>query len=326
MYLVSILVPVYKVEGFIERCARSLFEQSYRNLEFVFVDDCSPDDSIGVLHRVIKDYPQRENAIRIVHHDHNRGLAASRNTALDNAIGEFICAVDSDDWLELNAIEKLVNKQIETSADIVAGNMMMHMVDGDQPFFETKCHSKQELVLLQLQKSWDHTLCRKLIRRSLYEENRIRCIEGCDMTEDRYQMAQLTYFAGSYAQIEDIIYHYERRNESSIMAQKGMEIKFKKDFQYLMNWRGIKVFFSDKEDVYYREATEKTLHFAKKFLTRTVVLNSKEWYDRLAAFLDKEEKEFQTMFGWTTKGIRGLYKHCFFLVEMTYRLKHNDPD
>ena len=224
MYLVSILVPVYKVEGFIERCARSLFEQSYRNLEFVFVDDCSPDDSIGVLQRVIKDYPQRENAIRIVHHDHNRGLAASRNTALDNAIGEFICAVDSDDWLELNAIEKLVNKQIETSADIVAGNMMMHMVDGDQPFFETKCHSKQELVLLQLQKSWDHTLCRKLIRRSLYEENRIRCIEGCDMTEDRYQMAQLTYFAGSYAQIEDIIYHYERRNESSIMAQKGMEI------------------------------------------------------------------------------------------------------
>ena len=98
MYLVSILVPVFNVEGYIERCARSLFEQTYSNLEFVFVDDCSPDDSMKILGRIVEDYPIRKDAVRIIRHDHNRGLAASRNTALDNASGFFVCTVDSDDW------------------------------------------------------------------------------------------------------------------------------------------------------------------------------------------------------------------------------------
>ena len=321
MYLVSVLVPIYKVEGYIERCARSLFEQSYQNLEFVFVDDCSPDDSIGVLDRVLNDYPERRNSVRIVHHDRNRGLAASRNTALDNATGLFVCAVDSDDWLELDAIEKMVNKQKESSADIVACNMMMHTADGDQPFFETKCNNKEELVLLQLQKTWDHTVCRKLIRRSLYEDNGVRCLEGYDMTEDRYQMALLTYFAGSYAQIDDIAYHYDRRNENSIMAQKETDKVLRKNYQYLMNWRGIKEFFSDKEDVFYREATKQTVLFAKKYYSQAVVMNSKEWYYQLASFLDREDKEFQASFGWTTTGVKGAFKHCFFLVEMVYRAR-----
>lgn len=321
MYLVSVLVPVYKVEGYIERCARSLFEQTYPNLEYVFVDDCSPDDSIQILHRVIKDYPNREKNVLIVRHDRNRGLASSRNSALDNASGMFVCAVDSDDWLELDAIEKLVKKQQETSADIVAGNMIMHTNDGDQPFFETKCNSKEELVLLQLQKSWDHTVCRKLIRRSLFEDHGIRCLEGCDMTEDRYQMAQLTYFADSYAQIDDLIYHYERRNEGSIMAQKVMEKRLRKDFQYLKNWQGIKNFFADKETVFFKEANEKTIQFGKRYLIRTIENNSKEWYNQMVSFLDQERKEFQDAFGWTTKGIRGFYKHCFPLVEGTYKLR-----
>ena len=104
MYLVSILVPVYKVEDYIERCARSLFEQTYSNLEFIFVDDCSPDDSVEILGRIMDDYPARKEAVRIIRHNHNRGSAASRNTALDNGSGEFVFAVDSDDWLELDGL------------------------------------------------------------------------------------------------------------------------------------------------------------------------------------------------------------------------------
>ena len=321
MCLVSVLVPIYKVEGYIERCARSLFEQSYQNLEFVFVDDCSPDGSIGILQRVLGDYPERSSAVKIVHHDCNRGLAASRNTALDNATGMFVCAVDSDDWLELDAIEKLVKKQRESSADIVACNMMMHTPDGDQPFIETKCNNKEELVLLQLQKTWDHTVTRKLIRRALYEDNGVRCIEGCDMTEDRYQMALLTYYAGSYAQIDDIVYHYERRNESSIMAQKETDKVLRKNYQYLMNWHGIKDFFSDKENIYYTEATKQTVMFAKKYYSQTVAWGSKEWYRRLVSYLDREDSKFQSAFGWTTTGVKGAYKHSFFLVEMAYKAK-----
>lgn len=321
MYLVSILVPVYKVEGYIERCARSLFEQTYSNLEFVFVDDCSPDGSVNVLRKVIKDYPAREERIRIIRHEQNKGLAAARNTALDHATGEFVCVVDSDDWMELDAIELLVGKQLESSADIVAGNAVMHMTDGEVPFFEKKCVSKEELVLQQMQRTWDHAIWRRIIKRSLYENHHIRCIEGCDMTEDRYQMVQLTYFAESYALINDVIYHYERRNECSIMAQKDKDKVLGRDYQYLRNWLGIREFFSDKETVFYEKATEKTLLYAKQFLTTAVKLGSKEWYNLIASFLDKENKKDQVSVGWTTTGLKGLLLHSYGFLCIYFKTK-----
>lgn len=320
MYLVSVLVPVYKVEPYIERCVRSLFEQTYPELEYIFVDDCTPDKSIDILKDTLRDYPLRSNQVKIIKHEFNRGLAASRNTALDNASGEFVCAVDSDDWLELNAVELLVNRQLETDADIVAGGMMMHQLDGDFPFVEKEYNSKNDVVLRQLEKSWDHTVCRKLIRRSLYEQNHIRCMEGCDMTEDRYQMAQLAYYADSYASIEDIIYHYERRNEGSIMAQKNRERVLGRNYQYLQNWMGIRSFFSDKERVYYEKASMETLLFARQFLSTIVKLKSKQWYSHLACILDQEHPDEQELVGWTTKGIKGIYLHSFNLVELNYQI------
>ena len=109
--LVSILVPVYKVEKYIERCARSLFEQSYENLEYVFVDDCSPDDSVQILERIIKNYPLRAERVHIIRHEKNKCLLEARKTAIKYSNGEFLSHVDSDDWLEPNAIEMLMQKQ-----------------------------------------------------------------------------------------------------------------------------------------------------------------------------------------------------------------------
>ena len=319
MYRVSILIPVYGVEKYIERCARSLFEQTYADLEFIFVNDCSPDQSVDVLRKVISDYPAREKGVSIISHQHNRGLAAARNTALDHATGEFVCVVDSDDWMEFDAIERLVNKQMETSADIVAGNVIMHMVDGDVPFYEGEFTSKVDFVLRQMQRSWDHSIWRRIIRRSIYEDYHIRCIEGCDMTEDRYQMVQLAYYAASFAKIDEIVYHYERRNESSIMAQKDKDKVFGRNYQYLRNWLGIREFFSDKEPVYYQEATKQTMLFANEFLTLIIKRNSKEWYDRIASILDKEDESTQNLAGWYTKGIKGVFCHSFFLREADYQ-------
>ena len=319
-YTVSILVPIYGVEQYIERCSRSLFEQTYPDLEFVFVDDCSPDGSVDVLRRVIKDYPMREERVSIIRHQHNKGLAAARNTALDHATGEFICVVDSDDWMELDAVERLVNKQLETSADIVAGNMVMHMKEGDVPFYERKYSSKEELVLQQMQKTWDHTIWRRIIRRSLFEDHHIRCIEGCDMTEDRYQMVQLAYYADSYAQIDDIVYHYERRNEGSIMAQKAKNKILRRNYQYFRNWLGIRNFFADKEPVFYKEATERAMEFARVFLTSTVKHDSKDWYGRLASILDKEEESNQELVGWPIKGFKGLFCRSFYWAEVNFKI------
>ena len=119
--LVSVLVPVYGVEKYIAECAGSLFSQTWQNIEYVFVDDCSPDRSIEVLRQVIAEYPHRERQVRIVRQDRNRGLGAARNRAVEESSGEYLMHVDSDDRITPNAVEKLVAAAMETSADIVDG-------------------------------------------------------------------------------------------------------------------------------------------------------------------------------------------------------------
>ncbi|MCS2593772.1 glycosyltransferase family 2 protein [Bacteroides thetaiotaomicron] len=97
--LVSVIVPVYRAEKFIQRCARSLFEQTLEEMEFVFVNDCTPDSSMVILRGDNKkEYPNRARQIRIVEHDQNKGSATARNTGLDNAHGSYIIYCDSDDW------------------------------------------------------------------------------------------------------------------------------------------------------------------------------------------------------------------------------------
>ena len=79
---VSVIVPVYKVEKFIEKCAVSLFSQTLQDVEFIFVDDASPDNSIQIVKKCIREYPQRESQIKILTHEANKGLPAARNTGL----------------------------------------------------------------------------------------------------------------------------------------------------------------------------------------------------------------------------------------------------
>ena len=150
MCKVSVLVPVFRVEKYIERCARSLFEQTYSNLEFVFVNDSPDDQSIDVLQRVIEDYPDRVGSIKIINHDSNRGVAAARNTLLDNATGDFVSWVDSDDWLESNAIELLIQKQQRTNSDVVSGNIHMHYDDYVRDLMEKQYSDKDQMLLQQL--------------------------------------------------------------------------------------------------------------------------------------------------------------------------------
>lgn len=90
MLKISILTPIYGVEKYIEQCARSLFEQSYASIEYIFVDDCTPDKSIGILQSLLKEYPGRAQQVRIIHHDRNRGVGAARQTALMAATGDYL--------------------------------------------------------------------------------------------------------------------------------------------------------------------------------------------------------------------------------------------
>lgn len=208
MPYVSVLVPIYGVEKYIERCAVSLFEQTYDNIEYVFVDDCSPDNSIQVLEDVLVKYPKRINQVRIIHHNQNRGISAARNTAVNLCSADFLMHVDSDDYLEKDAVEKLVAKQIDTGADIVMGDAIQHSSGRKLSVRDGEPTDRMDLVKFYIRVGTEKMLWGRLFRASLYKDYSVRELEGCDWCDDIQVLSILYYLSKSVAVINDVIYHY----------------------------------------------------------------------------------------------------------------------
>lgn len=125
MPAVSLIVPVYKVEAYIGRCARSLFGQTMKDLEYIFIDDCSPDRSIDILQEVLEGFPERKAQVKIHRMPRNGGQAAVRVTGIALATGDYIAHCDSDDSFAPDACEKMYRKAVEEQADIVVCDFLM---------------------------------------------------------------------------------------------------------------------------------------------------------------------------------------------------------
>ena len=110
---VSVIIAVYGAEKYIERCARSLFEQTLNDIEYIFVDDCSPDKSIEILISVLDDYPHRKKQVRIIRNHSNLGVGGTRTVGMKAATGDYLIHCDPDEGVEHNMYELLYNKAIE---------------------------------------------------------------------------------------------------------------------------------------------------------------------------------------------------------------------
>ena len=214
-YKVSICVPVYGVEKYIERCAKSLFEQTYHNIEYIFVNDCTKDKSIDILLQVLSEYQNRKKQVKIINHDCNRGLAAARNTAIDAVTSDFLIHVDSDDWIERNAVELLVKKQIETGADYVMANHIQNLGTYKIYWKRPQILNPRQLSLLLVKRKMPCNVYGQLFHISLYRDHGIRVAEGVNMGEDFQQVPRLAYYATKIAAIDEFIYHNENTNETS---------------------------------------------------------------------------------------------------------------
>lgn len=322
MYKVSILVPVYGVERFIERCARSLFEQTYQNLEFVFVNDCTLDRSVEILQKVMADYPDRKDMVRIIDHEKNKGLAASRNTGLDGSVGEFVCCVDSDDWLEMDAIELLVKKQLESEADIVSGNYLVHYENEERLWLSKDCQMKEEMVLNMMQRTWDHFVAGRLVRRSLFVVNGLRWNEGCDAAEDRYMMTLLAYHSNVYSHVNQVVYHYNRSNANAITSIGDRNRCFRNNRQELSNLLSFEQFFKDKEPVYQRESAWCVMEQLEFNLQTALDYSDKDEYYDIVSIIDGRSDADWKLINWKKKGIKKWmiqYYNCMKLVWLRNR-------
>lgn len=213
---ISVLVPVYGVEKYIARCAGSLFGQTYEDLEYVFVDDCTTDRSMAVLHEVTERWPRRKGQVRILRNDRNRGIGYTRQRLIDEATGDYVTFVDSDDYLPPRAIELLAAEAVRTGAKMVDGAWRSVTPGGvgeaRMPYPERA--EGRYLKLMLCQDIVSNRMWGRLIRRTLFTETGIRLAPGIDFSEDYSVMTRLLYFANR-STIDDTVYFYSEENTSS---------------------------------------------------------------------------------------------------------------
>ena len=210
---VSIIIPVYGVEKYIEKCARSLFEQTLTDMEFIFIDDCTPDKSIVILSQIIEEYKsrfvERNWVVKTVRMPSNSGLAAVRRRGIQIATGDYIIHCDSDDWVESSIYEVLYNEAISQQADLVFCDYYISTDVGDSDICvytkDIRNCSKESLLKKALVESSINPVWSLLVKRCLY--NDISYPKGAQ-SEDKTFVIQLCFYAEKAVYLEKPLYHY----------------------------------------------------------------------------------------------------------------------
>ncbi len=177
---ISVIVPVYNVEKHVEKCVRSLFGQTLGDIQYIFIDDASPDRSIEKIKEVLREYPQRTSQCMFLKHTSNKGVAAARNTGLSASTGEYITYCDSDDWMTSNRLEQMYTAAIKNNADIVYGDFTMAYGDRIEEYRLPDCDwqaDKTKALQAYITFGWT-TIWNLLARKDIYTNNNIFSIGG----------------------------------------------------------------------------------------------------------------------------------------------------
>ena len=225
---VSVIVPVWGVEKYIEKCARSLFEQTLDDLEIVFVDDCTPDKSIEILKRVLLDYPNRKDQTKIVSYEKNRGLPQARKAGFEVSEGEYITYCDSDDWVASDMYEALFIKAKEKDYDMVFCDFV-YQTDDKVLWAPSYDSSKTSAQLRQdvLSMSISNSTWTKLVHRRVYEKGIY--FPTIAMDEDDVLTSQMAYYSKTVGYVKRCLYFHYANPDS--MTHVVSEEKKRKNLQ-----------------------------------------------------------------------------------------------
>lgn len=216
---ITVIVPIYGVEKYIERCVRSLMEQTFREVEYIFVDDASPDQSIPILCQTLSDYPERAQQVRVISHQENLGLPAARNTGLQAAIGEYVYHCDSDDYVDKNILQSLYLVAQKRQADYVWCDFYATKEDLKQYCNQRSYSLPIEALRGSLQGELAYNVWNKLVKRELYTAHNITFPSGYSMGEDM-TMLMLLARAQKVAYVPRPLYYYVRSNAGALTKQE----------------------------------------------------------------------------------------------------------
>lgn len=244
---ISIIVPVYNVEKEIRKCLDSIKNQTYGDFEVLCVDDCGKDSSMDI----VREYAQKDNRFKILTHEHNRGVSAARNTGLDNASGEYTMFVDSDDWLETNALEIIKDNFDKSKSEVIVFNIYNCYPDGKKEINDTTNFKKTQALLTENNlNTFIGVVWNRAYKTSLINDNHIRFPEGM-IIEDSDFTFKISMHLKSVFIIEDVLYNYLRNREGSYTTEDAVNNRIKDEITVISNcWKYAKSLGRER---YYRK-------------------------------------------------------------------------
>ena len=213
--LISVIVPVYKVERYLPRCIESILRQTYTNFELILVDDGTPDRSGIICDR----YAEKDSRIKVIHKE-NGGVSSARNVGIDMARGEWITFVDSDDWVTSDYLEVLVTPLNCKYYDLVVGLLELRSIQVVQTRGNTGevnlCHMGAAEMLETVNKMEFCGPCHKLFSKKMINESNLRFPKDIAIAEDTIFVNRYLSCCKRIYETGKIIYYYNRSNEHSV--------------------------------------------------------------------------------------------------------------
>lgn len=209
--MVSVVIPVYGVERDLPKCLDSVCCQTYSNLEILVIDDESPDLS----GKIADEYAEKDSRVKVFHIK-NRGAAGARNVGLDNCSGKYIFFVDSDDWLEANAIEIMIEKLNKDDCDVVQCQYIDEYINKSENHIYHEDHSKcdDKQFIKDMIPHWEYILIwNKLYKKELFEN--VRFVEG-RCIDDEFFTYKVIANSKKITLINDFLYHYRLRKSGAM--------------------------------------------------------------------------------------------------------------
>lgn len=209
--LISVIVPVYKVEKYLDKCVGSIVNQTYQNLEIILVDDGSPDNCP----KMCDAWAEKDNRIQVIHKK-NGGLSSARNAGLDLCSGDYICFADSDDWLDADMISDMQSLAEKANADVVMCDFYIEKTDGECEIIttESRCFEKEEALYFYLIDKIRPEVCNKMYKASLTDNLRfdeaIKYAEDVPFNYEVFRRSKKIYNSGVPK------YHYLQNSGNSI--------------------------------------------------------------------------------------------------------------
>lgn len=210
MIKVSVIIPIYNAEKYLQRCLDSVVNQTLKDIEIICVNDCSMDSSL----KIIEKYAQNDKRIKVINHEINGGEAKARNTGINSAQGEYIGFLDNDDELDLDFYEKLYTKAIEENAQVCRGEVRQYNLNGQIKYSGINELYKKTGCRMYFSTTW----WTAIYKRDFINENKFRLPEGIILGGDILFLNNVMLKTQRFSFVDGTFYNYYRRADSGDSA------------------------------------------------------------------------------------------------------------